>query len=179
MLHYLGLVLILISWAAAALFFRWRNEDLLTISKHAARSWKSRLLFSLLLIGGGLPAYYWLASWFRPHLALGTGFDMALAVTFAAQFITALVPDTTRYNRLVHRIAAYSMATMFIPVAIFILEAPKLSLIAQLLGTVLLAYMVITLTVVAIAGRAKRHYLIYQILYIVAMQLLILIAAYT
>jgi hypothetical protein len=179
MLKYLGLLLAVVSWLLASmLILRWRNHEFSTISRHAAQSKKARLFFGLLLIVGGAVLYYWLASWFALHLRLGLSFKIVLGLTLIAQFIVGLAPDIFGWRRSVHRIAAFGMAMLFIPLSLLIITAPHLDDFARFTDIVLLSYMIITFMLVAILGKAKRSYLVFQILYLVAMQTIILVSAY-
>jgi hypothetical protein len=168
-----------VSWILViALLFRRRDHSLHTISRHAVKSIQARIVFAVILIGGGTVVYSWLLLWFRPHLELGMLFKVVLSATFAAQFITALAPDLPGRRRSVHQFAAFGMAGLYIPLALLIITAPRLDVFARFTDVVLLSYMLLTLIVVAILGKAKRRYLIFQTLYIASMQAIILVSAY-
>lgn len=179
MLHYLGLVLVLASWVAAAiLIFKWRDKDLSTISKHAASTRKATLLFATVLIGLGLPFYYWILAWLVPHLQLDSLFKVVLFLTIALQIVTALIPDIMGWRRLIHRFSAFSMALLYLPMALLIINAPLISSSARVIAIISVFYMISTFILIAILGRAKRNYLIFQTLYVVSMQVVILSGAY-
>lgn len=172
-------MLALVSWMLAGMFiFRWRNHEFSTISRHAAQSKKARLFFGLLLIVGGTILYYWLVFWFTPHLQLGLLFKIVLGLTVLAQFVVGLAPDTSGWRRSIHRIAAFGMAILFVPLSLLIITAHHLDYFARFIDLVLLSYMVITFVLVAILGRARRSYLVFQIVYLVAMQAIVLVSAY-
>lgn len=70
MLKYAGIVLVIVSWLfAAQLLLKWRNKDLVTISHHAASNRKAHLLFILILVGLGLPFYFWLLRFLVPQIS--------------------------------------------------------------------------------------------------------------
>jgi hypothetical protein len=179
MLHYLGLVLVLASWAGGAyMITKWRNKDFLTISKHAASTKESAFFFAGILICLGLVFYYWLLAWFAPHLHLHTDFKVVLSITIACQIITALAPDTKGIVRSIHRIAAYTMAILYLPLSWIVLRSPEMSNIARYLGGLLLAYMVVTFICIVLFKLSRKRYLIFQALYVIAFQLIVLFAAY-
>lgn len=178
MFQYLGLILVLISWVLAmTLILKWRDKELVTISKHGAVSKKTKALFASALIGLGATFYYWILTWVVPRLQLGDTFISLLFLTIALVVVTALVPDTPGWRRNVHHIAAFGMAILYLPLVVLIINATT-SEIARLIGLGCLIYMATSFVLVAIIGKAKQHYLIFQILYIVAMQVAILSAAY-
>jgi hypothetical protein len=119
-----------------------------------------------------------LVKWFTPHLQLGSAFQFILAATVFCQIITALVPDTVSWRRKIHLLSAYSMAILYVPLSILIINSGRLTLLPRVVGTVLAAYMLIGFILVAMMGRAKSRHLFFQASYIVAFQLLILVAAY-
>ena len=179
MFHYLGLLLIVFSWIVGTyLVFKWRDKNLLTISKHAASSRQASLLFGATLIVGGLVFYWWLLTWFRPHLGLSWIFTSLLTFTIACQLITGALPDTAGLVRRIHRTSAYTMAVSYLPLALSIIAAPKISFVARLLCEILGTYMLFSFITVVILKKAHNWYLLFQALYVVAMQVIILVAAY-
>ncbi len=101
---------------------------------------------------------------------------MTLAVF--CQIVTAVAPDTQGLSRTVHRVAAYTMATLYLPFTALILTAPRLSTPARILDSVAGLYMLATFVLFVILGKAKARYLLFQASYIMVFQTAILIAAY-
>lgn len=179
MLKYLGLVLVMVTWLAGVyLVTKWRDRTLPTISRHAASSKRALLLFAAVLIGCGIVFYAWLLAWFCPHLQLGLPFKIILTIAIACQLVTAASPDTAGLSRTIHRIAAYTMAALYLPLTALILAAPRISVAARVLDSLAGLYMLATFVAVVLLGKAKTRYLLFQALYIVAFQCVILIAAY-
>lgn len=179
MFQHLGLLLVLVSWLAGFyLIAKGRGKTMPTISRHAASSRRASLLFAAVLIGLGIVFYVWLLVWFCPHLQLGTVFKIILTMAVACQIVTALAPDTRGLSRLIHRHAAYAMATLYLPLLALILAAPHISLPAQIIDTAAGVYMLATFVSVVLLGEAKARYLLFQSLYIMVFQTAILAAAY-
>lgn len=179
MLHYLGLMLILVSWCAAYLFFkRWHNPELRSISKHAASARAPHIFFIAALGFLGALFYVWLITWFSPKLHLGVIFDVLTTITIACQIITAIVPDTQGILKAVHRITAYTMAILYLPLSVIILHSHYVSNIARTIGVIIFIFMLATFTIAAVLYRSEKRYLIYQGLYVIAFQVLILTTAY-
>ena len=139
---------------------------------------KASLVFAMALIGLGLPFYFWILNWLVPILQLGNLFKSLLFITIVLVITTALVPDAPGWRRQVHRFTAFSMAIMYVPLVGLIANAPQISYVSHVIGTVCLIYMLISFVLVAVLGKAKHQYLVYQTLYIVAMQIAVLSAAY-
>jgi hypothetical protein len=150
----------------------------MSISEHAASAKSAIKLFAVMLVVGGTACYYWLVAWFVPHVNLGVEFVALLTLTFAAQIITGLIPDSDRWKRKVHRIAAYSMAILYVPLSLLIVSSHSAARSARIIGIICLAYMVIAALVFLTIKRARAHYLIAQSLYVMAFQVIILSAAY-
>lgn len=181
MFEYLGLLLVGLSWLGGyVLFSRWYDKSLPTISRHAASNRVATRLFAVILILVGAAFYYWLIKWFTPHLRLPMAFELILTLTIICQFTAALAPDVAGWRGVVHRWSAYLMAVLYVPLSIFIIGSPAVTLYVQLLCGALLAYMVIGCIFVAILGKAKEKekYLPLQVSYIASFQLIILLAAY-
>jgi MFS family permease len=178
MFHYLGLVLVLLSWAAGAyLLTKWRNVDLPTLSKHGASSLKAHLFFGSALTILGTPFYYWLITWFKPHLQLGVAFTVLITIAIVCQVLAGIIPDTTGWRRHMHRVTAYTMAVLYLPLAALITLA-DLPLATRLICLGLIVYMAVSFTMLVLLHRAQQKFLQYQILYVMAFQVLILLAAY-
>lgn len=179
MLKYLGFILTFIAWCfGGVLFLFWRDRSLATISQHAAITRKSHLLFIAVLVGLGLPFYYWLWAWLAPTLNLGIAFTLFVLLAAILQTITAIVPDTSGRSHTIHHYAAYGMGLTFLPIVLLVIFASKTSGAGQWIASICLLYMLITLIVVAVLGKARQHFMIYQTMYIVGMQIAILSVAY-
>ncbi len=179
MLHYLGLGLVIASWLSGYyLVRRWYDKGLTTISRHAASNKTAARLFAVILVGFGLVFYAWLIGWFAPHLQLNVYFQITLGLTIVCQILTGLIPDTTGSSQTIHRWAAYCMALLYLPLSVMIIVSHHLANRARVLCVALAVYMLVAFLLVAVAGKFKSKYLLFQSSYLVAFQLLILAAAY-
>jgi hypothetical protein len=96
----------------------------------------------------------------------------------ACQVITGLFPDVAGLRGRIHRISAYTMALLYLPVLAFIVSSSQLGLFAQIVCSVLGLYMITGFIFVVLLGKARSKYLVYQATYVLAFQVAILIAAY-
>jgi hypothetical protein len=178
-MEYLGAFSIGLSWLAGAyLLRRWRGTNAMSISLHAASARKAYWLFAVTLtVTGGL-LYWYMLAWFVPHMHLNFGFLWLFSITMALQFVAAWTPDKPGWQRIVHRVCAYGMAALMMPLVAWILTSNVMSVFARIFGVVALSYMLVLLGLIAIFSKVKAHYLVLQVIYVMAMQLVILAAAY-
>ena len=179
MFEYFGLILVVLSWLGGYLLIsRFYNKDLPTISKHAASNREASWLFAAILILVGTAFYWWLIKWFAPHLELTFVFQVILTITILCQFIAALAPDVDEWRGVIHRWSAWLMAILYLPLSALIIISPQMTLVPQIICSLLVTYMFIGFILVAMMGKAKSKYLPLQASYIVSFQLIILVAAY-
>lgn len=178
-MKFLGLFLVLLSWVVGAYMLRkWRGSRTMTISQHAASNSNALKLFATILIAGGLAFYVWLVRWFTPTLNLSALFVILVTIALLTQVVAGLIPDSEGLKSKIHRAAAYSGAFLYLPLSALILTASKISTPAQIIGLVCFLYMIIASFSYFFVKKARNHYLIFQTLYIVAFQIVILAAAY-
>lgn len=179
MFQYLGLILVPISWLAGVYLVRkWRGTYAMSISKHAASAKGASLLFAVVLGVGSALFYWWLIKWLTPHLGLGAGFLALLSFTAMAQIVVALIPDTVGWRHHVHQKLALTMAAFYAPLTYLILASGNISTLAQIIGYVCVVYMAVAVVLFLCVKKARNYYLIFQSLYIVTFQVIILSAAY-
>jgi hypothetical protein len=179
MIEYLGLTVVFLSWIAGGyLLSKWRGSNDMSISQHAATSRQASVLFAVVMSGGGLLFYYWTLKWLVPRLDLGLWFSFLITLAFIGQFVAGLVADVVGHRRRIHRIAAYAMAYLFLPLSVLLINASNISGPARIIGILCLIYMIGSLLLINLVPATRKHYLIYQASYIVAFQLQILSAAY-
>lgn len=179
MFEYFGLILVMLSWLGGYLLVsRFYDKSLPTISRHAASNRAASHLFAVILILVGAAFYWWLIKWFVPHLGLTFVFQFILAITILCQFIAALAPDVDGWRGVIHRWSAWLMAILYLPLSVLIIISPQMTLLLQVICSLLLAYMFVGFVLVAMMGKAKSKYLLLQASYIVSFQLIIVLAAY-
>ena len=122
--------------------------------------------------------YVWLVGWFSPHLHLGASFVIVLTAAIIGMTIAGIIPDSHGWRRVIHRIAAYGMAVLYLPLLYLILGSDHTSTTAQYIGFDCTAYMVGAGILAFVSKWALGYYLIFQSLYIVTFELTILSAAY-
>lgn len=179
MFKYVGLIAVLLSWIAGTYLLRkWRGTRAMSISMHAASSDAASRLFMAVLVGVGLAFYIWLITWFTHAIRLPWPFLVLVSLAFLGQVVAGIVPDIAGFERRVHRIAAYGMAALFLPISFMILRTAHLPRLAYALGIICFNYLCAACFMYFFVKRARSHYLVFQVLYILAFQSIILLAAY-
>ena len=112
------------------------------------------------------------------RLGLGAWFKATIALTYALQVATALVPDVEGRQRTIHKLTAWSMAALFLVVSWLIVLSPGVSHTAQIIGYALAGYMAAGYAALAFSPKAREKFLLLQTSYVIAMQLVVLAAAY-
>lgn len=121
MFYYLGLVLVLFSWVCGAyLLVRWHDQGSATISKHAASTGASYLLFVSTLVGIGSLFFAWAFRYLVPQSSAPMVLRFLLALGFLLQTVTATVPDRPGWQRTVHQYGAWGMAISWLPLTFLI-----------------------------------------------------------
>lgn len=179
MFEYLGLILVPISWITIGyILYRWRGTYNMSISQHAASAKGAYNVLFVTLIAGGLLFYYWLLAWFAPHLLLPKAFSYVLSLTVLLQFIAGAIPDSTDWKHRSHQSAAYFMAILYIPLTYLIVTSNVISTLATIISAVCISYIFFSAYLFFFVKNARKYYLIFQSLYIVSFQIIILSAAY-
>jgi hypothetical protein len=112
-----------------------------------------------------------------PHVGLSFVFGLIFTLAFAAQLIAAWIPAIPGWKSKIHTSVAYFMAFLFIPLAIEIIAA-SISNVARFIDVLCLVYMVAAWYLLVMLRKARQKYLLYQSLYVIAMQIIILSSAY-
>lgn len=179
MFAWLGLVITIVIWAGlAVLIARSRNRSLTTISSHGSVSKGAAVFFAVLLTGGGLVFYWWLIGWYVPHLHLSLTFSVLLTIVVLYVVATGLNNGRAGLSKAVHSYTAQTMALLFIPLALLIINNPAVSMAARVICICLAVYMVHSYVITEVMKRFQPQHLFFQTSYIVAFQLLILASAY-
>jgi hypothetical protein len=117
-------------------------------------------------------------AWCENGVDLGASFIVLLSLTAVAQILTALVPDTMGWRHHVHQKVALTMAIFYLPLTYMIVTSSKASTPARIIAYTCIAYMAVAASIFCFTKKVRNYYLVFQSLYIVAFQIIILSAAY-
>lgn len=186
-MKWLGLLSVILCWAGIGYIIkRWHNPDLRTISKHAAQDKHNLIVFASLLIGLGLLFYGWVMLWLVPTEQPSQKFVILISLTMVFQILTSLLPDTTKRLSLLHRIAAYSMAFLYLPTSLSLAVSVHMTSagvnVMWLIILMMSSIGSLFLVGIAVGGRLwaslRPNYLYFQATYILLFQCTFLVAAY-
>ncbi len=179
MFKLLGLIPLVISWVTGAYVIFWYRADRSkSISQHATQTSATLRFFGALLILTGITFYTWLLYWFIPTLRLPSIFTVIATIVAILTVIAAIVPDTYGWNSKIHRAAAYGVALLLLPLSFIVSTRLHYNSVALTIVLLCMTYMISACIGFWLVKHARRHYLFFQSLYIVAFQLIIITAAY-
>lgn len=145
----LGLISIFVTWVGLLfLVMKWPGNRSMTYSQHAAQNVQSRIYYALMWIIILPVFYYFVAFWLRDELNLPNAYFIISSLATAGMFVAALVPEIGKTQRIIHRIAAFSMSTFMVPVLSFFLFSNEVSDFAKVvlfLSILLMTYNVVLL----------------------------------
>lgn len=179
--EHLGLLSVAIIWLAGAILVsKWRGSHAMSFSQHAASDRRAFWFFAIAQTISGFMFALFILEWFVPQFALPMWYAVLCALTIGLQLLAAWIPEVNVVPRRVHRIIAYAMAYMMLPVAWGAVILPQLDFTARIIGGVFAATMVglvLAVLVFKIPNLTQR-YLLYQGAYIACFQLAMLSVAY-
>lgn len=179
-MDHVGLVAVLLNWAGLLFLIRkWPGDASMTFSQHAGRHRSSAIYYAALWSICLPPFYWWLVGPLTDRLNLSWPFVAMATVATAGMTIAALVPEIGRqpYTR-IHRIAAFTMVYLFIPMVAYVGWTAPLSTSASYVVWAGFAYMLYWLLLSARTGRQHKKMLHIQASYILAFELGVLAAYY-
>ncbi|MBW4061511.1 hypothetical protein HJC99_03015 [Candidatus Saccharibacteria bacterium] len=173
-----ALMCVLVIWAAGFfLIRRWPGDRSMSISLHAVAHRSAFWYFASVTTVIGVAFTAFLTQWFIPTFHLPWWFTAVYLLSFAAQLITAWVPDRPGWRRPVHRLAAYGMALLWLVLTIMLAASAELSVFARWFSALGAMVMVGSL-VVAMHPRQRPNYLIYQTTYVMVLDVVFLVATF-
>lgn len=117
--------------------------------------------------------WFWLGQVLQPS----AGFLIVISFALILSAITAVVPDASGRQHVIHRLAAWSMAIAMLASLIILLQEPLGSL--QRCITILAAlYMVALLLLFVFVVRSRRYFLVLQASYLLSFYIAMIAVAY-
>lgn len=175
----LGIVVVLLSWLSGAYLLRkLHGHNLNTISKHGASSKRAHLFFIAVLVVFGTLFYLWLMQYLTPIVNFKIPFIIILTTAVLLQFVAAIVPDIAGWQRNIHQYAAWTMAVLWIPLVLLISFSDTLSVSSRTIGLLGSGYMIGTFILFIISAKARKHFLAYQVSYVIMFQIVLIATVY-
>lgn len=178
MLQHLGVIaLALLFIIATFILLKWPPSKRQSFSENVARKPASQWLFSISFTIVTFLYYTFLAFWLGPHLAVMPVYYFLVGASFIAQLVLTWIP--ARGNRMlkVHTYAALVVAIIMLLLVGTML--PSLSLLQALLSGLFLLFGLVLAYLYIFVPKARRNYLLFQLVYFASFWLLILFLTYT
>lgn len=181
MLKQLGLISILIMWAGTYILLRRHLPDAgKTISQHASKSNRYHIAYGALELFVVSLFSLFIFGWFIPTFQLGIAYGAAAIIGFTGTVIAAFFPDRVGWQGRIHGFGAYGMAMALLAMNFILLQSPKIHLITQIALYAGITYMVVgTITALVNTPLYRRNALKLQVIYFIAFQIPLLLAAHS
>ncbi len=150
----------------------------MSFSLHAASNKQAQKIFALAVTIETAFYMLFIFKWFVPHFGMPFVFSMLIAWVASLHFITGVVPETEGLSKWIHRKASYAVAWLFIPALFIIATTGTIPTNARILAGAYVL-MMLTLWYVYVTQPTRRQEdLIYQSIYISALPITVIAAAY-
>ena len=178
-MNYLGVFSIVLAWAGLLfLILRWPGNKSMTFSQHAAQKKESRIFYRVLWTVATPIFTVFLLTNFKDKLDLNHVFNLLVLLASCGMLIAAYVAEVGGIRSKIHRIAAFSMAILFLPITLLIAASDNSSLFSKYFGAVSLMVLSIEVVILLISKGYYRFMLPVQASYILIFHLMILVAYY-
>jgi hypothetical protein len=159
---------------------KWPLKRGLSVSENIARHNASQLFFSLAFTPVTILYYSFLALWLGPHYNIAVGYYYILLIAFVAQLILTWVPARGRRLIQIHTNASYIVAIAMLAITGLILFGSRtpISLFLFIASWLFLA-MGLTMTFIyLLIPKARKDYVVYELVYFLSFWIFILLLTY-
>jgi hypothetical protein len=158
----------------------WPKGKKASISQHGAAHKVAYWIFASVMIADGLLFALFVWQWFIPNLQLPATFGYLVALGYALQIATAVIPDKAdgRVLSRVHARVAFSMAGVMMLLVGWLALAGHVALWPRIFAGLVFVWMGICWLLFVYVKNTRNHFLVYQAIYIVAFYVAFIAAAY-
>lgn len=166
MIKHLGIICIALVWISTYVLLRRHSLDPhKSISEHATKNRMYQVLFSAAEIVITVLFGVFLFGWLIPYLQLGTAYGVIAATGLICTLIAAIVPERPGRQKIVHGVAAYTMAITLALSNVLLLYSPQVNFVTK----IVLVFALLGMIAIAILGWRGKKGLFGQ--YILAVQI--------
>jgi len=166
-------------WAAMMVIIKkWPGNRSMTISAHAAAYKEAYLFFAIVRTVANPFFALFMFGWFIPTLQLPISASILVGLWLVGDLVTAWIPQVVGWKGTVHKVAAYAMASVFLPLGIIIALSPIITDTAQTVVTVCLSSMALYWLIYVVSERSKDYFLYFQLTYFLLFDATFLAAAF-
>jgi hypothetical protein len=171
----LGVISILLTWLAISFILLTISRDLTrSVSHHAARERVNYFIFCILMTIGLALMWVFMYYWFIPTFTLPLLFGVITGIAIILELITTWVPLTEGWKYKVHESCSYAVAALIPFLTLFMVFSPKISTLSLYFCLAMLGVMAFLTYLFVFVKSARRHYLVYQNVYVAAFHISIL-----
>lgn len=176
----IGVISVILTWCAIA-FILLVNLRVLekSVSHHAAMDSKNHFIFAILMSVSLIALSAFIYFWLIPAYNLSILFVIVVSLAIVLEFITTWVPLTSGWRHTVHQICSYGAALLLPVLTILTALSPGVSNITMWVSFGSLGVMLALLCMFVFVKSVRRHYLIYQNIYILAFHISLLSTLYS
>ncbi len=174
-----GPISVIIGWTAIGfLIYKWRGDRSMSISKHAAAH-KGSYVLMLVVESIVLPMFFiFVAKWIVPTFDLPNFFTICVGIASLGLLVAAWIPDTRGLKSVVHGLASYTGAVLFIPALTILYVSSNIFGFAKYFTLAVLVYEIVAMVVFTVIEEARNYHLWVQAGYILLFDLVLLTVAY-
>lgn len=174
-LQILGIVSIILTWLAIAFILLNVERNLeKSVSHHVATKKSNHIIFSIVMSASLLCLSIFVYFWLIPSYSLSGIFSAVIGLAILLEYVTTWIPLTTGWRYVVHQLCSYGAACL-LPILMFlVVRSPKISSIPRYISLGALCVMIALLCLFIFVKATRRHYLIYQNIYVIAFHISLL-----
>jgi hypothetical protein len=170
-----GVISVLLTWFAIGFILLATSRDLTrSVSHHAALEKRNYFIFCFLMTLSLVLMSLFMYGWFIPTFALPVIFGVIVGVAILLELITTWIPLTEGWKYTVHESCSYAVAALIPFLTLFMVFSPKISTISLYVCLAMLGVMSYLTYLFVFVKSARRHYLVYQNVYVAAFHISIL-----
>lgn len=154
MIKHLGIICIALVWISTYVLLRRHSLDPnKSISEHATKNRMFQVVFGVAEIVITVLFSVFLFGWLIPYLQLGTAYGVIAATGLICTLVAAIIPEKPGWQKIIHGVAAYTMATTLALSNVLLLYSPQVNPVAK----IVLALALLGMIAIAILGwRGKK-----------------------
>lgn len=179
-LQTIGILSIVLTWCAITFILLVTARVLeKSVSHHAAMKKNNHIIFAILMTTSLVLMSIFIYFWLIPVYNLSAIFGAVVGLAILLELVTTWVPLTVGWRHTVHQACSYGAAFLLPILMILIILSPDVSSVSTWISVFSLSVMVVLLHLFVFVKSVRRHYLIYQNIYILAFHISILSMIYT
>jgi len=169
-----GILTVTFTWVGLLfLVKRWPGDSSMTFSQHAAQTSSAQLYYAVMWSLALPPFVSFIIYGVYDRLSLPSIFIPLVIAASTLMLVAAYVPEIGGWKTTIHRLAAFSMATLFLPIVVLIALSGELSAVGRVVTVPIAMYMAWQIVFLTVVKRQHPKMLYLQGSYIALFQVAI------